>query len=439
MNTLLRGCDLHLHILGAFHAADVLHLGKPYYREVDWTSYVTDYKNLYGIDPDPQGVFERALSNDPKGFEALKRLHVYGSQDSGDFTRWEAKMNFFVSIWSHYRDMGEKGDHELLETMLKRHRAEGLDYVEYRLGSGMGGFGYWHTLCAQVLQAASTVDFTARYILSLPRYAPLEAYSLARQLLLAHPELAQTIVGIDFASVEEGNPPKQLRPLFEAVRRDNATYPESSLDIVYHVGESFFDKSLESAVRWCHEVAEMGAKRLGHALALGLEPQVAVKRRAYAHVRELVSERLDQITYDLNHADGLVSYGVDVNPKKLSDERERLTRLEHDSYIKRPYDDVRLAEVTKRQDYVLDHLLTLGTVIECCPTSNLRIGGIPDPVHHPLHRFLAHGVNLIVGSDDPGNFDVTLASEIDWVLTHTGMTEADLERRLGNPRRFALG
>lgn len=114
-------------------------------------------------------------------------------------------------------------------------------------------------------------------------------------------------------------------------------------------------------------------------------------------------------------------------------------KLDPDSLIDHPYDDARFAEVVKRQDYVLDCLLTLGTVIECCPTSNLRIGGVPDPTDHPLHRFLAHGVNLAICTDDPGNFDVTLASEIDWVLAHTGLAEPDLEQRLGDPRRFVLG
>ena len=29
-----------------------------------------------------------------------------------------------------------------------------MDYVEYRLGSGMGGFLYWHGLCAEVLKGS---------------------------------------------------------------------------------------------------------------------------------------------------------------------------------------------------------------------------------------------------------------------------------------------
>ncbi len=166
---------------------------------------------------------------------------------------------------------------------------------------------------------------------------------------------------------------------------------------------------------------------------------MAITRCAHAHERELISERLDQIAYDLHHADGLQACGVSVDFGKLSDERERLSLLDPDGFVERLYDEVRLAEVTRRQDYVLDHLLTWGTVIECCPTSNLRIGGIPDPAHHPLHRFLRHGVKLAICSDDPGNFDVTLSSEVEWVLAHTGMSESNLEQRLGDPRRFALG
>jgi adenosine deaminase len=303
----------------------------------------------------------------------------------------------------------------------------------------MDGFLYWHSLCAQVLQEASNDAFTARYILSFPRDAPLEAYALTKTLLDAHPELISTIVGIDFASIEEGFPPKLMKPFFAEVAKDNQEHPERALDIVYHVGESYFDKSLESAVRWCHEIAEMGAKRIGHAIALGLDPAIAVSRRQKAHEYELVSERLDQIAYDMHCKEALAACGVDVNEKALADERTVLLTMNLDEQIERPYDEKRLDEVRRRQKFVLDRLIELGTVIECCPTSNLRIGGVPDPTNHPLHKFLETGVNFVICSDDPGSFDITLNSEIDWVLVNTGMTEETLQRRLGNPRRFQLG
>jgi adenosine deaminase len=190
------------------------------------------------------------------------------------------------------------------------------------------------------------------------------------------------------------------------------------LDIVYHVGESFFDKSLESAIRWCHEIAEMGAQRFGHAIALGLDPAIAIARRPQAHVWERVSERLDQLAYDLRYRLQLARYGVAVDEQALMAERKRLRAVAPGTCIERAYDEGRLAEVRKRQRFVLDRLRALGTVIECCPTSNLRIGGVPDASHHPIHRFLDSGVNVVICSDDPGIFDITLASEVEWVCTH---------------------
>lgn len=47
-------------------------------------------------------------------------------------------------------------------------------------------------------------------------------------------------------------------------------------------------------------------------------------------------------------------------------------------------------------------------------------------------------MNLCICTDDPGVFDITLASEIEWVLRHTDYTPESLAKRLGDPRRFAL-
>jgi len=84
------------------------------------------------------------------------------------------------------------------------------------------------------------------------------------------------------------------------------------------------------------------------------------------------------------------------------------------------YDDARLAEVRRRQDYAIERVRASGAVVEVCPTSNRRIGGISDPAHHPVHRFLAAGLPVVVGADDPGVFGVTLAGELAWVCEVTG-------------------
>jgi len=73
------------------------------------------------------------------------------------------------------------------------------------------------------------------------------------------------------------------------------------------------------------------------------------------------------------------------------------------------------AETSAREEPALSPLR-----IEVCPTSNRRIGGITDPAHHPIHPFLAAGLPVVVCTDDPGTFDITLEDELDWVAAVTG-------------------
>jgi hypothetical protein len=439
----LSGCELHLHIDGAYYAEDVLELGKAVYQQGAWDEYHYEdtYQALFGVRPDPKAIFEEAVSKGDEGVELIKRWHVYTQEDGGDFARWQAKCNFFMGIWTRYRTIGGQADVTLLQRMIDRYWKQGMDYIEYRCGGvGIGEtFLSFHRLCAHLLQEASDEYRTARYILSLPRWAPVQAYANVQQLLAEYPELVPTIVGIDFANVEQGFPPKNVRLLFRQIVKENHQYPERALDLVYHVGEEFFDKSVESAIRWCHEIAEMGAWRLGHAIALGLDPDVATQRRPQAHVAESVNERLDQIDYDLRHQGALRAYHVEIDERALLAERAALQRMQPEDQIERPYSPSRLDEIRRRQQLVLDLFVQWGTVIECCPTSNLRIGGVPEAKHHPVHHFLASSVNLVICTDDPGNFDVTLASEIDWVLRQTGMSADALLQRLGDPRRFRLG
>ena len=430
--------ELHLHILGAYTTEDMLALARDCYRQVDWNEedFMETYNRLCEETIDPVALFEDALSSDT-GMERLRRAYVYGNEDGGNFARWEIKNRLFLCVWGHYRKNDR--EHELLDRLLARDRESPRRYVEYRCGSGMGGFLFWHELCARVLMEASNEQFSARYIVSIPRYAPMEAYDLLQQILDQHPDLVPTIVGVDFASVEEGNPPTDVRPFFERLQQDNNRRPQRALDAVYHVGESYFDKSLESAIRWCHEVAEMGACRIGHAIALGLDPEVAIARQSGAHEVESVRERLDQVRYDLLHAEALAALGVRTDVSELETERRELERLGPEETVRRMYDAGRIAEVRQRQTYVLDCLVRMGTVIESCPTSNLRIGGVPEPQAYPIFRFLETDVDLAICTDDPGGFDVTLEHEVEWVVRHGDWTRERLAERLGDPYRFRLG
>ena len=439
---ILKGCELHVHTGGCLAADDLLMMGWEHYEAVNWTLFVDSYEAAYGKRIDPHRLYEEAIGGD-EGLARFRRHVIFNEEDGGDFGRFQAKFNFLVCLTRYWR-------HELQQPeafgrrVLQRHQDEGLDYVEYRamyadLIEKPEGFFVFHRENGRLMQKACNDQFTARYLVSLPREAPLAGYELLQQFFDVHPDLIPVIVGIDFCAIEEGFPPDNVRELFKRLQADNAARPERTLEVAYHVGESYFDKSLESAVRWCHEVAELGAQRLGHAIALGLDPMIAISRRPQAHEVELVSERLAQIAYDLAHREALAAYGVRVDAMALVQEEERLERLKGDEVVKRPYTPQRLAEIRQRQTFVLDRLAELGTVIESCPTSNLRIGGVPASEQHPIHRFLDSDVNLVISADDPGIFDSSLADEVEWVLRYTDYDAERLVARLGDPRRFRFG
>lgn len=439
---LAKTCELHVHTGGCLTAQNLIDLGRNIYQDIDWSLFTDAYEKAYGTHPDPIALYKQALENPTQGLKTFENYFIYTQEDGGDFARFQAKFNLIICLLRQhgfYQNMIENS----MQMTIDQHKKEGINFVEYRCGGGdmtCEQFINLHTKYARTIkQASQNEGFSSQYIISLRRWAAEEDYTFVQKLLDQHPDLIPTIVGIDFAHFEEGHPPKNNSNLFKRVHEDNQKNPERALDIVYHVGESYFDKSLESAIRWCHEAAQIGVKRLGHAIALGLDPQIAITRRPNAHTQELVSERLDQISYDLVHANELSAYDISIDNTALQAEQQALKKQAPDEHIERPYHPQRLEEIRKRQHYVLDQLTQLGTVIESCPTSNLRIGGVPNPEHHPIHTFLKSNVNLVISSDDPGIFDSPLSNEIDWILTHTNWTEQDLANRLGDPRRFQLG
>ena len=436
-------CELHVHIGGCTHVQDMIRLGREIYQEVDWSPFQNAYEEAYAIRPDPVELFTDAVEGSAAAVDRLRQHYVYTPSDGPDFERFSAKFQLLICLARHLRNLG-RGE-EIITAALDHHRVEGVRYVEYRAMDTRGAsydpqsFLDFHRRNANAIQHASSDDFVARYIISLPRWEPLFAYELVQQLLAESPELIDTIVGLDFCHVEEGHPPNSAKPLFDRVIADNLRYPERKLGLVYHVGESFYDKSLESAVRWCHEAASMGAQRLGHCIALGLRPEIAVARQTQAHEGELISERIDQINYDIVHAAGLRNYAVNVDEAALLAEKKLLLKSNPKSFVSRPYDSDRLREVKGRQDHTMAVISQIGTVLEICPTSNLCLGGVPNSDSHPIHRFLESEVNLVISADDPGIFDSTLTNEVDWVLDHSEMDEQKLAKRLGDPFRFRLG
>ncbi|MGH9886699.1 MAG: hypothetical protein ACREBE_14295, partial [bacterium] len=379
--------ELHLHMYGTIRAEDYLErLGA---REVDWGFYETMFERAYGERPPVRDILAQHRAGDPDAAQAFRRLFVFGDADAGNFQRFQAKFNLLINGSEMMNAM--KGVHAdpvppiademdfFVTRMLEDQRRQGIAYAEQRLMFGPPFSAEMaRQICVPILEryaAATREGLTARLALSLSRRDPWPDFELVKELALG--PHGETVTGVDFCYVEEGYPPKGKREFFAAVHEFNARHPERALAILYHVGESFTDKSLESAVRWVHEAAELGAHRLGHAIALGVEPEIYGE-----HERaESVDERLDQIAYDLAHAEGLRARGVRVEENALGRERDALRLRKPDERLTHRYDAARLAGVRARQEFAMARVRSSGAVVEVCPTSNLRIGGIADPLH----------------------------------------------------------
>jgi hypothetical protein len=419
--------ELHLHLYGCIRAADLLrHLAAR--ERILWEWYEAEMLAAYGSVPPVREVVERHRRGDPGAAAEFEELFVFGDNDAGNFDRFQAKFNL-LAAGSAFRDGSPAEIAAEVAAFLAGIRADhlrhGLSYAETRVLLGADLDTPRDRLVLDTLLAtyAAGNGVVERLAPSLSRVDPWRGWERVQELALG--PHGHVLTGIDFCYLEEGHPPKEKAAFFAAVRDFNAAHPDRALAILYHVGESFRDKSLESAVRWVHEAAELGANRLGHAIALGVDPAVFGP-----HTRtEPAAERRDQIAYDLGHREGLRAAGVPIDPAALAEELSCLAHLPDDTPVPVTYDPGRLDEVRRRQSYAMRRIRDLGAVVEVCPTSNRRIGGITDPAHHPVHRFLAEGLPFVVSSDDPGIFGTTLPDELDWVCEQTG-GGAELRRQL---------
>ena len=419
--------DLHLHLYGSIHWRRFLEFIRP--RSVDWTSYEDSFLDAYGERPPIREVLEHCKLGNPESEGEFRRLFVFQDEDAGNFARFQAKYNMLTapSNWAAFARGSSSPSSvvneicRFMRQILERQRRENIAYAEQRMTLHPGfttveAAGLLRGMLATYSEYEDS-DIQPHLAISLPRGDPWPHWEVVREAALG--PKGHLLTGIDFCYLEEGYPPREKREFFKAVKDFNQQHPERALAVLYHVGESFNDKSLESAVRWVHEAAEMGVHRLGHAIALGVNP--AMYRVHTRH--EPVAERVDQLKYDLRHRDGLIGLGVQVDVQDISEELERLEKLPRETLVKIEYDDGRLEGVRRRQRYAAHCIRGLGSVIEVCPTSNRRIGGISDGKHHPVRQFVEFGVPFVVGSDDPGIFDTTLTDEIESAVAIAGLPE----------------
>ena len=75
---------------------------------------------------------------------------------------------------------------------------------------------------------------------------------------------------------------------------------------------------------------------------------------------------------------------------------------------------------------LVEELARRGTVLECCPTSNVVLGVFPSYEEHPLARLIKAGVRVTLGSDDPPYFGASIGGEYALAVDRLGLDEAAL-------------
>ena len=299
---------------------------------VDWTSYESEFQVTYGKLPPIRDILKRYDLDATSAREEFQQLFVFSDQDAGNFARFQAKYNLLVNGIGWTKSSLPDSEFPryvkdicgFAHKIIGRQRRQNVGYAEQRMPlSPRLTRVQAKNLLAGILKTYSEYadsNIQPRLAVSLPRDNPWPGWEVTRELALS--PYGHLLTGIDFCYLEEGHPPKHQGPFFNEVRDFNRKHPERALAILYHVGESFDDKSLESAIRWVHEAAELGEHRLGHAIALGVNPdKYGVHRR-----HETVSERIDQLKYDFRHTDGLGRSGVHVDARRVTQELNHLAR-----------------------------------------------------------------------------------------------------------------
>jgi hypothetical protein len=86
----------------------------------------------------------------------------------------------------------------------------------------------------------------------------------------------------------------------------------------------------------------------------------------------------------------------------------------------RSVEELQQACIDPLREWVIQELRSNGTVVEACPTSNVRLANLTGIAAHPLWNWRAATLNVIVGSDDPVVFGSTISDEFAELVKEAG-------------------
>ena len=397
-------------------------------------------------------------------FRGLLQMGINSERELDNFVFKHELMGHFL-YKSDDKNLRSELSISAVKDVIIQNNQEGVVYLELRIGVTTNVASMISKIhetidgiraANRLLAAARKQPTTTKIIISFKRqkYNAEDAYAARQQQLnldlfravknqiAQDPTWQEYICGIDVAKLEEEMPPKMFSELFDEFQEYNKGKDEDKkLKATYHVGESYRSISVESSLRHVHEVINFGVNRLGHCIILGIDPEDIISQDGktiglVGQIRkEPITERLDQIEYDMSLArirSDLVSSSYD----ELESERIRLLNvIERDKnvLIEIRYTPEKVQEFKRRQEYIMDMILEKNNAgqrlaVEVCPTSNIVIGNIPAMYKHPVGRFIKKGIPFTVNTDDGGIFGVNLAYELHEIITKNNLSnEAALQ------------
>lgn len=240
--------------------------------------------------------------------------------------------------------------------------------------------------------------------LSLSRDNPFPTWQVLKKLLTT--PTGHFCTGVDFCGNELAHEPEDIAEICADVHHFNRQWPRHAVALLIHAGELLKEGSVASSIRRVHTAARLGAHRIGHATILGIEPQKIPKVPRF----ERVASRKYQLRYDLQQRSELECRGVRIDSNFILEELCALELLDQNEFIRCA--EISEAEISARQSIVVEELLARKTVVECCPTANVIIGGLDSYRDHPIGSMMAKGIKVVLATDNEGLFSTSLENEL---------------------------
>lgn len=382
--------EVHTHLYGCLDEEDLHWLGKR--KTPRWEIYKNSYFNLYKTYPNLDKLYNQIFSSTSLNENQKQILRSYFILDS---TKQKKGFSYFQLCFDFIISLSHTDPDELKEISKRVINKQKEYYSEYRMmfNPKISPLEFKEKVLALIAgfqEAQKNQNKISKLIISLNREYPTYEWQYEALKEINSNYHSDILIGIDFAGFEENDPPLNKKSFIEKVKK------EQQFVILYHVGESFNNKTPSSAIRWILQVYLFGVHRIGHAIALAYDEN-KIKNKIFF---EDSKERLAHLNFLIE----LYESGENWIPiDYVYQEKNKIYPLSDKLKIK--YDEKELILHLDFLQYTIQKLKH-SAIIESCPTSNIAIAGFS-----PLPFFEKHQLTVCLGADDPGILNTSLEKE----------------------------